>query len=421
MAEIIPSGVIQLPNFAELQYKLDRQKQSDEMAVARDLAQYKRQAGQIAPGAMPLVQSQFDAWQNAAKKYAADQSAASFAELNNAYDNYSQAHGYAKFLFDTVKERDSMYYKDPTKWNIKVDEYVNDSGNILNNQYSSLDELVTATSNIPSLSPAKKYEFGSAEEWATGTLDSWKNIYKDLDTEGIGKILPEQRDAWLKDTFNHQIVKDETSKMNAILSEAKRRGIFGDGPITNDDINRVKADEKLSAELLDSFYSRAKSNFDKSAGLTVVGQYQVNEDSARAARERGKASEATGVPKSYRNLTPIKPDKGTGFIYRIDNNAIKTADGGDIVAFGVVDGVETVAVIPQKTGFELKPEELNPVFRPATESDRANLKSEMLGAYESYIQKGGVSLPKAPEEQQKKQEQKPTTAKPEVLRKKYNY
>jgi hypothetical protein len=45
----------------------------------------------------------------------------------------------------------------------------------------------------------------------------------------------------------------------------------------------------------------------------------------------------------------------------------------------------------------------------------------MLGAYESYIQKGGVSLPKAPEEQQKKQEQKPTTAKPEVLRKKYNY
>ena len=145
MAEIIPSGVIQLPNFAELQYKLDRQKQSDEMAVARDLAQYKRQAGQIAPGAMPLVQSQFDSWQNAAKKYAADQSAASFAELNNAYDNYSQAHGYAKFLFDTVKERDSMYYKDPTKWNIKVDEYVTDSGNILNNQYSSLDELVTAT------------------------------------------------------------------------------------------------------------------------------------------------------------------------------------------------------------------------------------------------------------------------------------
>jgi hypothetical protein len=72
MAKLIPSGVINLPNFAELQYKLDRQKQADEMAVARDLAQYKRQTGIIAPGAMPLVQQKFDDWQNDAKKYAAD-------------------------------------------------------------------------------------------------------------------------------------------------------------------------------------------------------------------------------------------------------------------------------------------------------------------------------------------------------------
>ena len=421
MAEIIPSGVIQLPNFAELQYKLDRQKQSDEMAVARDLAQYKRQAGQIAPGAMPLVQSQFDAWQNAAKKYAADQSAASFAELNNAYDNYSQAHGYAKFLFDTVKERDSMYYKDPTKWNIKVDEYVTDSGNILNNQYSSLDELVTATSNIPSLSPAKKYDFGSAKDWTAQQIKNWNNTYKDLDTKATGKIAPEQRDEWLNNVFQHQIAGDETALRNAVLSEAALAGTFGDGPITDEDIRRVMSNPDLVERFKNSFYERSKAEFDAATPLGYETSYNIAQDKARAARERATGSEATGVPRSYRNLTPIKPDKGTGFIYRIDNNAIKTADGGDIVAFGVVDGVETVAVIPQKTGFELKPEELNPVFRPATESDRANLKSEMLGAYESYIQKGGVSLPKAPEEQQKKQEQKPTTAEPEVLRKKYNY
>ena len=93
MAKIIPSGVIQLPNFAELQYKLDRQKQSDEMAVARDLAQYKRQSGVIAPGAMPLVQQSFDAWQEDAKKYAADPSASNFAKLSSSYEGSSQAHG----------------------------------------------------------------------------------------------------------------------------------------------------------------------------------------------------------------------------------------------------------------------------------------------------------------------------------------
>lgn len=394
MAKIIPSGVIQLPNFAELQYKLDKQRQAEDMAVARDLAQYKRQSGQIAPGAMPLVQSQFDAWQNAAKKYAADQSPASFAELNSAYDNYAQAHGYAKFLYDTVKERDAQYYSDPTKWNIKVDEYVNDSGNILNNPYSSLDELVSATSNIPSLSPAKKYDFGSAEEWATGTLKSWDNVYKDLDTKGAGRISPEQRDSWFKNVFDHQIAKDDSSRMNAVLSEAKIRGIFGDGPITNEDINRVMANEELSAELLDSFYSRAKSKFDPSAGLTIVGQYQINEDKARAARERAKAAEDSGIPKDYRNLRPIDspPSIGPGIVYRIDNAPVRTSDGTKIVGFGVVNGKELVQVIGEEDPFSVVPQ--GPQWRVATASDKANLEKETGGAYNSYVSRG-VSLPKS--------------------------
>lgn len=401
MAKLIPSGVIQLPNFAELQYKLDRQKQSDEMAVARDLAQYKRQSGVIAPGAMPLVQQSFDAWQNGAKKYAADPSASNFASLNSAYENYSQAHGYGKFLYDTVKERDSKYYSDPTKWNIKVDDYNVDSQNILNNSFSSLDELVTAASNIPSLSPAKKYEFGSAEEWSSGTLKSWDNIYKDLDTKGVGKILPEQRDGWFKNTFDHQIAKDETARTNAILSEASRRGMFGDGPITNDDINRVKTDEKMSAELLDSFYSRAKSNFDPSAGLTIVGQYNINEDQARAARDRAKDG-AEKIPKQYSNLTTTPPPSGSGFIYRIDNQPIKTSDGTEIIAFGVVDGVEKVQVIRPKG--ELDIEDPIPEFRTATSEDKANMKSETGNAYQMYISRGkplglqnpAASKPKTP-------------------------
>lgn len=414
MAELIPSGVIQLPDFAEIQYKMDRQKQADEMNVARDLAQYKRQAGQIAPGAMPLVQEKFDAWQNAAKKYAADQSAATFAELNAAYDNYSQAHGYGKFLFDVVKERDAQYYTDPTKWNVKVDEYVSESQGLLNNPYTSIDELASATSNIPLLRPAKKYDFGSAEEWATSTLKSWDNVYKDLDTKGIGKILPEQRDSWLKDTFDHQIASDESAKKNAILSEAKRRGTFGDGPITSEDINRVMANEKLSKELLDSFYQRAKSNFDPSAGLTIVGQYQINEDRARAARERAKAAEDTGIPKSYRGLKPIDspPSVGPGFVYRIDNNPINTADGTKIIGFGVVNGKELVQVAGalDDAGFPAPPQ-----WRVATESDKANLEKETGGAYNSYVSRG-VSLPKSSGQQQ---------GKPKVnaadLRKQYGY
>ena len=402
MAKIIPSGVIQLPNFAELQYKLDRQKQSDEMAVARDLAQYKRQSGVIAPGAMPLVQQSFDSWQEDAKKYAADPSASNFAKLNSSYENYSQAHGYGKFLYDTVKERDAKYYSDPTKWNIKVDDYNVDSQNLLNNSFTNLDELVTAASNIPSLSPAKKYNFGSSsEEWSSDALKAWNNIYKDLDIKGTGELSPEQRDTWLKNIFEHQIAKDETTRTNAILSEASRRGLFGDGPITNDDINRVKADKELSDELLGSFYSRAKSNFDPSAKLTIVGQYDINEDQARAARDRAKDG-AEKIPKQYSNLTTTPPPSGSGFIYRIDNQPIKTSDGTEIIAFGVVDGVEKVQVISPKGPFDIG--EATTEFRTATSEDKANMRSETGNAYQMYISQGkplksqtpAASRPKAP-------------------------
>lgn len=396
MAEIIPSGVLQLPNFAELQYNLDRQKQADDMAVARDLAQFKRQAGQIAPGAMPLVQSQFDNWQEAAKKYAADPSATSFTELSNAYDNYSQAHGYAKFLFDTIKERDAMYYSDPTKWNVKVDDYIDESSGVLNNQYATIDELVSAASNIPSLSPAKKYEFGSAKDWAERQIKNWDKVYEDLDIKGTGKVTAEQRDKWLNDVFQHQIASDETAFRNAVLSEAAFAGVFGDGPITKEDINRVMSNPELVQRFSNSFYERAKAEFDAATPLGYKTQYDIRQDRAKAARE------SAALPKSYRNLSPIKPDFGEGFIYRIDNNSIKTSDGSEIVAFGVVDGVETVAVIPPKTGFEITPPKAE--FRPATPADRVNMKSEMMGAYENYIQRGGVSLPNN-----------------EALRSKYNY
>jgi hypothetical protein len=378
------------------------------MAVARDLAQYKRQSGVIAPGAMPLVQQSFDAWQNDAKKYAADPSASNFASLNSAYENYSQAHGYGKFLYDAVKERDAKYYSDPTKWNIKVDDYNVDSNNLLNNSFTNLDELVTAVSNIPSLSPAKKYNFGSsAEEYSSETLKSWNNIYKDLDTKGIGEVSPEQRDIWLKNTFEHQIAKDETMRTNAILSEASRRGLFGDGPITNDDINRVKADEELSTELLGSFYSRVKSNFDPSAKLTIVERYNINEDQARAARERAKASEDNGIPKDYQNLKPIDSPLGPGKVYRIDNAPVRTDDGTKIVGFGFISGKELVQVVGELNRYG---EALPPQWRPATAADKANLDKETGGAYKSYVGQG-VSLPKSSGQQKSKLD----------LRNEYNY
>jgi len=389
MADLIPSGVIQLPNFAELQYKLDRQNKQDEMNVARELAQYKRQSGVIAPGAMPLVQSKFDEWQKKAEKYAADQSPESFAELNRAYDEYSQAHGYGKFLFDTVKERDAMYYSDPTKWGVKVDEYVSDSDGLLNSQYTSLDELVTATSNISQLRPAKKYDFGSAEEFSNAAVKSYDKVFKDLDLKGTGSITAEDRDKYFQNIWQQQILGDDASAMKAVLSEAKRANLFGDGPITDEDINRVMSNEETKGELLNRYYQRAKSNFDNNTSLSYKDRYTVEKDKRAEQLARISAANAgSSTARSYRNLTPIAPDQGTGFIYRIDNNPIKTSDGNEIIAFGVVNGVETVTVKEPDDKLQLKPPKF--ITRQATAADKSNMKAEIGTAYQSYISKGNT-------------------------------
>lgn len=55
MAKVVPSGVIQLPDFAQLEYNLNRQKRADELEAAKTLSQFKQREGIIAPGAMPVV------------------------------------------------------------------------------------------------------------------------------------------------------------------------------------------------------------------------------------------------------------------------------------------------------------------------------------------------------------------------------
>jgi len=285
MAKLIPSGVVNLPNFAELQYNLNRQRQADELAVAKDVAQFKQREGIIAPGAMPLVQSEFDDWQNKAKKYAADPSAANYTALSGAYDKYSKAHGTAKFLFDTVKERDAKYYSDPTKWGISADQYASDSDGLIRNRYNSFEELMTAASNISELSPRKSINFSMAEQWVSSTLSpAWEKVYASLDLKGTGRVTEEQKKEWFNQAYTGQVEANEDSRKEAILGEVQRQGRFGlnrDGSpinLTQEQINEVLSSPELSAKYLLDHRNRAEALFNQGAALEYVTPYASRKD-----------------------------------------------------------------------------------------------------------------------------------------------
>jgi hypothetical protein len=285
MAKLIPSGVIQLPNFAELQYKLDRQRQADELAVAKDVSQFKQREGIIAPGALPFVQAEFDAWQEDAKRYAADPNASNYTALSSAYDRYSKAHGTAKYLFDAVKERDAKYYSDPTKWGISSDQYSADSDGLIRNSYNSFDELMTAASNISELSPRKDINFSMAEQWVSSRLTpSWDKVYASLDVKGTGAVTKQQRDEWFEQAFTGQVESNEDSRKEAILGEVQRQGRFGlnkDGSpinLTQEQINEVFSSPELSAKYLLDYKNRSKAIFDQDAALEYVTPYTSRRD-----------------------------------------------------------------------------------------------------------------------------------------------
>jgi hypothetical protein len=316
MAKLIPSGVVNLPNFAELQYNLNRQRQADELAVAKDVAQFKQREGIIAPGAMPLVQSEFDNWQELAKKYAADPSAANYTALSGAYDKYSKAHGTAKFLFDTVKERDAKYYSDPTKWGISSDQYSADSDGLIRNRYNSFEELMTAASNVSELSPRKDVNFSTAEQWVSSRLTpSWEKVYPSLDINGTGRVTKQQRDEWFEQAFTGQVESNEDSRKEAILGEVQRQGRFGlnkDGSpinLTQEQINEVFSSPELSAKYFLDYKNRSKAIFDQDAALEYVTPYASRKDvrdyNLQIAKLYGdRDKEFTGVPQIY--LTPEK-------------------------------------------------------------------------------------------------------------------
>jgi hypothetical protein len=311
MAKLIPSGVVNLPNFAELQYNLNRQRQADELAVAKDVAQFKQREGIIAPGAMPLVQSEFDNWQELAKKYAADPSAANYTALSGAYDKYSKAHGTAKFLFDTVKERDAKYYSDPTKWGISSDQYSADSDGLIRNRYNSFEELMTAASNVSELSPRKDVNFSTAEQWVSSRLSpSWDKVYASLDTEGTGRVSEQQKDDWFEQAWIGQVESNEDSRKEAILGEVQRQAKFGlnrDGSpinLTQEQINFVLSDPEQSAKYLSDYRRRSKALFDQGAALEYVTTYTSRKDArdynlqiAKLYGDRDK--EFTGSPRIY--------------------------------------------------------------------------------------------------------------------------
>jgi len=407
MAKLIPSGVVNLPNFAELQYNLNRQRQADELAIAKDVAQFKQRDGIIAPGAMPLVQSEFDNWQESAKKYAADPSAANYAALSGAYDRYSKAHGAGKFLFEAVKERDAKFYNEPTKWGISVDQYAQDSDNLIKTRYNSFDELLTAASGISDLRPATQLKPESPEAFAKEAVAAVDPM-DFLDTRGVfNEQLARKR---YKDIYNAKTAVEDRKRNNLIYTAANK------GLIGTKTADGFKLDNLGEIDLLFS-----SPNFDVEGMLQEYGgqgeeiYVSLLKRNADEAYKRGIKREELGLERlraykdlrekenEYAGLEPldvsIRPvvrniDNGTerfgeafgrGKVIDIESAPVKSSTGADIIKFGFANGknviVEQVITKDDEDNTIIKEE-----FRVPNSNDMTRLNNATGGYSTRYFE-----------------------------------
>jgi hypothetical protein len=407
MAKLIPSGVVNLPNFAELQYNLNRQRQADELAIAKDVAQFKQRDGIIAPGAMPLVQAEFDAWQSAAENYAADPSASNFTALSGAYDRYSKAHGAGKFLFEAVKERDAKFYNEPTKWGISVDQYSQDSDNLIKTRYNSFDELLTAASGISDLRPATQLNPQSPEAFAKEAVAAVDPM-DFLNPDGtFNEQLARKR---YKDIYSAKTAVEDRKRNNLIYTAANK------GLIGTKTADGFKLDNLGEIDLL--FNS---PNFDTEGMLQEFGgqgeeiYVSLLKRGADEAYKRGIKSQELGMERQrlqkdlrgkeneYAGLEPldvsIRPviknletgterfgeSLGQGRVIDIESAPVKSATGADIIKFGFANGknviVEQVRAKDDEDNTIIKEE-----YRVPTSNDLIRLRNATDGLSTQYFE-----------------------------------
>ena len=138
MAKFVPSTVIQTPDFLGLAQQRQDQMKKQKAATYNYINDYKQTGENYLEGFIPAVQSQWNQVEQAMNTVAADDNISTRRALDNAYANYAQVAGKAKFLTDGYYENTSQYRADPSAYGIDYNEY---------EQYSNVYRYTPQTSN----------------------------------------------------------------------------------------------------------------------------------------------------------------------------------------------------------------------------------------------------------------------------------
>jgi hypothetical protein len=243
MAKVVPSGVIQLPDFAQLDYNLKQQKRQEQLQFDDYLSRFSEIQGNYLAGDLEAVQGAYDNIESVMDKLAANPDDLSLRrELRNAYGNYSQLAGTAKFLADNNRQQRALYATNPDNFSLTSDEAMGMLDDDARTKRSSEQILGLAGSPL-TLPLAYKYQLGSPTEVA----DEMRNDFERIKTDYLLKDGTYNQDGitqWANEWLGARYI-DPEQKRNAVAYSALRQGKIGrNGKLTGrEDLDRLDTPE----------------------------------------------------------------------------------------------------------------------------------------------------------------------------------
>jgi hypothetical protein len=246
MAKVIPSGVLKLPNFAELDYNLRKQREQDELKGQEFLSKFEDIQGSYLPGDIDIVQGAADFFADTIEAAAVDPNDPKLRlKVDRAYRDWVKKAGAAQANFNSHQELRKDFYLNPSNYAISSAEGVDILNSDANNK-RTVEQLFAMVSNPESRIPlAVKQEIKTADSYVDKIVKAFNSRKNDFyDQNGI--LKEKEFNEWLSGAIKNNFL-DEPSKLNALLAESISKGDIGvDGKLKPEDIRLVNSTEFIN-------------------------------------------------------------------------------------------------------------------------------------------------------------------------------
>jgi vacuolar-type H+-ATPase subunit E/Vma4 len=399
MAKLIPSGVVNLPNFAELQYNLNERERQKQLQFDEWSSQFDKKAGTYLDGDKEAVQTSYAEVEKALKELARDPDSVELRrKVREANASYNEVAGTARFLADNYRQQWSSWNSDPDKFGVSGQEAID----LFNRERSTkrdANQIMSLAANPFTLMPKYKYDMQAPTQVSKEYEDLFRKNINDY-TKKDGSVDLDKAREFITNAIDARYI-DPNQLKNSIIYSGVREGVIGrNGEITSRADLDVIDTEQFAPQrdrLANKFKDDVVNSFMAVIPKVAVNPAEMNLQQQKINLEYAKLNQKANEAQRGNKYFGIDPapytqrvgDKviASGYMVPIDFAPVNTTRG-NIVRFGKLNGKPQVILeVKEKSLDELGNEvtTIREVARPAKDSDLSLLRKATDGLSDEYF------------------------------------